>query len=331
MNFKQSVFYIQLSLTEAGLILLIERCNELLERLTELQLNTNRFSSIDDDCFRRAVNLEHLSLVGINLNATAHSRVFRCPEQDCFNSLQVLNSNVFNSLSRLQTLYINYNQLDHIPPDLFANQNKLRVLSLAHNRINRLQPGMFSNQDNLVSLFLSYNNLTVIEWNESDRGLSNLNTLMLDHNQIEILNANTFIYAPNLLHLYLNNNNLNLRNQTNIFNGLLHLVILDLSHNRMEYVNGDLFDGLDNLRELSLANNQINVIDDAAFSSIRRLEILDLSQNRLNENSIAKKAFSRLNDLRNLKIFGNPLATRLTNAEFQIKYFRFNNQHLIVI
>jgi len=99
----------------------------------------------------------------------------------------------------------------------------------------------------------------------------------------------------------------------------------------MEHVNGDLFNGLNNLRELSLAKNQINVVDETAFSSITHLETIDLSQNRLDENSIAKQAFSRLNDLRNLKIFGNPIATRLTNAEFQMRYFGFNNQHLIVI
>jgi Leucine-rich repeat (LRR) protein len=89
----------------------------------------------------------------------------------------------------------------------------------------------------------------------------------------------------------------------------------------MEHVNRDLFNGLNNLRELSLSNNQINVIDEAAFSSITHLETIDLSQNRLSENSIAIQAFSHLNHLRNLQIFGNPITTRLTNAEFQIMYF----------
>ena len=98
----------------------------------------------------------------------------------------------------------------------------------------------------------------------------------------------------------------------------------------MEYVNGDLFIGLNDLRELSLANNQINVIDEAAFRSMRRLEILDLSQNRLNEHSLAIQTFFGLNYLRSLKIIGNPIATRLTNAEFQIRYFRFNDQHLVL-
>ena len=121
---------------------------------TALRLNTNRLRSIDDDCFQRAVDLEHLFLVGINLDAPAHNRVYEGPEQDLFNSLQVLNSNVFNRLGKLKTLYINYNQLDRIPPDLFSNQNELRVLSLTHTRINRLQPGTFSNQDNLVSLLV---------------------------------------------------------------------------------------------------------------------------------------------------------------------------------
>ena len=75
----------------------------------------------------------------------------------------------------------------------------------------------------------------------------------------------------------------------------------------MEYVNGDLFIGLNDLRELSLANNQINLIDQTAFSSITHLETLDLSQNHLNEHSIAKQAFSHLSHLRNLRIFSEIL------------------------
>ena len=74
-----------------------------------------------------------------------------------------------------------------------------------------------------------------------------------------------------------------------------------------------------------MANNQINVIDQTAFSSITHLETLDLSQNHLDEKSIAKQAFSHLSHLRNLKIFfGNSITTRVTNAEFEMRYFGFN-------
>ena len=125
----------------------------------------------------------------------------------------------------------------------------------------------------MVEIVLSNNNIKSISANQL-RKLRNLNTAIFYNNRIKRL-------------------------EKGWTNGLRKLETLDLNDNQLSTLSNDVFDGLQNLVSLSLCYNKFRFTDklNAPFSSLKRLQNLDLTGNNL-ASTIGPNSFKDLNNLK---------------------------------
>ncbi|XP_043213186.1 toll-like receptor 6 [Amphibalanus amphitrite] len=109
--------------------------------------------------------------------------------------------------------------------------------------------------------------------------------IMLDGNDLNMLYDLSFLGRKSLNALFLNNSNvMSVTNRT--FQGLTSLRYLHLEDNQLTRLEGEEMLNLTGLRELYLQNNHLEYINTALFKPLERLEVLDLSGNRLTQLSI---------------------------------------------
>ncbi len=88
--------------------------------------------------------------------------------------------------------------------------------------------------------------------------------------------------------------------------GMTNLVALDLSHNKIEgKVEAVVFEDLASLQVLSLAHNQIRGLASDSLASLKRLHVLVLSHNDLDDAGLPEGVFRHLKDLRSLSLDHN--------------------------
>uniref|UniRef100_A0A1S3CFZ2 Leucine-rich repeat-containing N-terminal plant-type domain-containing protein n=1 Tax=Cucumis melo TaxID=3656 RepID=A0A1S3CFZ2_CUCME len=181
------------------------------------------------------------------------------------NTTSLLSASLFQDLKQLKTLDLSYNAFSHFT----ANQglNKLESLNLTRNYF-----------DNQIIPSLS--------------GLPSMNKLVLEANLLK--GSITLLGLEHLTELHLGVNQLNEILQ---LQGLENLRVLDLSYNRLNML--PELRGLKRLRVLDLNGNHLDGTIQGldGFSSLNKLEILNLQNNNFN-NSI----FSSLKGLVSLKI-----------------------------
>lgn len=253
-----------------------------------------------------------------------------------------LTNDVFHEV-RINRLFLNLPQLDHIPDSLFENQTEcmnflaimegnmeevpidillplkyLSTLSISNNKISELKEDLWRLK--LITLILNGNNISRIHFGVFPHSLKSLS---LSDNQLESLNS-SLVYLTNLYWLMLANNRIktlngeliglsNLEvlvirgNQIENLDGSLHnlskLENLDASQNRISTL-GESFRGLDSLNKLNLSYNLITQLHDTDFASLINLAILDLSYNHLN---YLGEYLRHLRTLRILNLAGNRL------------------------
>ncbi|KAK9703340.1 Leucine rich repeat [Popillia japonica] len=143
------------------------------------------------------------------------------------------------------------------------------------------------NLTNLDTLDLSNDKIKVFKYMPY-RTLSNLQVLNLSANGAHSIKDGYFAGLSDLKCLDLSNNNLSILNDK-ILLPLSNLQYLNLSNNRLEVLNEACFSSLlrlqqldvSNLQYLNLSNNRLEVLNEACFSSLLRLQQLDVSWNRL--------------------------------------------------
>ena len=145
--------------------------------------------------------------------------------------------------------------LTKVPDHIDEN---IRELDLSYNNIvstsdaaNNIMP-----LSELESLNLSHNQLTKIDYDMFD-DMDNLDELDLSFNQIHAMDDDTFEWNP------------------------LELRILKMNDNQLKFVEHFTFYDLEKLEELYLQNNNIKIIHTLAFSNMKKLRVLDLSNNHL--------------------------------------------------
>ena len=196
-----------------------------------------------------------------------------------FNSLNVLNEDVFDGLSQLTELYLGFNKL-RLNEGMFSKLNQLSVLDLSANQLSNLSKGIFN-------------------------GLSQLEIFYFDSNEINILNEGVFSGLNQLYDLELYNNKLSIIGE-GAFSGLSQLEILQLGSNNINFLNRDVFFGLDQLNLLFLYSNNLNVLNDDVFSSLSQLGQLDLSGNNI--SIFSKGVLSGLSQLITLSLNDNKIS-----------------------
>ena len=171
------------------------------------------------------------------------------------NVIETLPASVFDDVTGLKSIDLNYNHITGFEDSVFAGLNELKRLYLSRNHIKVLPDGLFEGLTALESLYLSFNDLTALEAN-TFADLSNLETLDISRGQIASLDADSF-------------------------KGLTSLETLDLQRNAIPALPVAVFDDLDNLSVLRLTLNEISSLNANTLSGLTNLTELYLGGNNL--------------------------------------------------
>ncbi|XP_020374252.2 toll-like receptor 22 [Rhincodon typus] len=177
----------------------------------------------------------------------------------------------------VRVLNLSGNNLNSLNNDVFNSCVHLEHLDLSLNKLKNISSSVFNNSVSLRLLSLARNELTVVP--RAILGARGLESLDLGFNQIERINSLDFISLAKLKQLF-------------------------LVGNKITKIESSSFSGLIQLTELQLGNNYLLEIDKFS-SALKRLEILNLRQNKL--NMIKKHTFIYLQNLHDLNLVDNQL------------------------
>uniref|UniRef100_A0A8C0IRH9 Toll like receptor 7 n=1 Tax=Chelonoidis abingdonii TaxID=106734 RepID=A0A8C0IRH9_CHEAB len=259
---------------------------------TNLTLTINHIPNIYPTSF---VHLDNLVEIDFRCNCVP----VRLGPKDhvCTRRLQIQNSS-FATLTKLESLYLDGNQLSEIPRGLPPN---LHLLSLEANSIFSITKENLSELGNVEMLYLGQNcyyrnpcNVSFEIEEAAFQDLRNLTVLSLKSNNLTYIPHNL---SSTLKELYLYNNMIQ-KVQEHDLNDLYNLEILDLSgncprcynvpfpctpcpNNAPIWIHHKAFDALKQLKILRLHSNSLHNVPSSWFKNTKNLKVLDLSQNFL--------------------------------------------------
>jgi len=223
------------------------------------------------------------------------------------NKLTKIRYKWFNGLFRLQTLFLDKNQIEEIETNSFEKLNNLIELRLESNQVKIIKNEMFFDKTKLKILNLYHNDIESLETIPFNT-LRALKTLHLFSNKITSIKFGNFIHLVNLEELNLDKNEIG-SFDANTFIGLEKLLVLDLSANKIKRLVDGVFHGLINVKTLDLHLNDIDRIEINTFTELEKLEYLILDSNqistlknakfnaKLNRLSLRFNMLSNLNDI----------------------------------
>ncbi|XP_078066549.1 transforming growth factor beta activator LRRC32-like [Mustelus asterias] len=196
------------------------------------------------------------------------------------NSIQMLTEESLLNFSSLQHLDVSYNQLKTIASGALAHLTSLRVLVLANNHLGRnftSSDGAFSRLKELQVLNLSENYWDSDTVTVHLKNLSSLEVLHLSGNLLMKLTPDMFCELLLLKYIFLEKNYIT-EIAAGAFECLPNLVELNLAMNSLSCISNF---NLPKLRVLNLSRNGIEFFITNENEEEYRLQVLDLSHNRL--------------------------------------------------
>ena len=229
-----------------------------LDRVTKIELKSNRITEIPSYAFSGLSELKYL-----NLNLNYYIKDFPETALDGCVSLEklILSGNRLEAVPKglpqsLIELYLDNNQIKSVNEHSFSLLPNLRKLVL---KTDSVEPDSFKNTPNLVDIKLQTCSLGSYAF----RGLDILKVLPLNRT------------CPF--------NHLTMTIEEHAFSGMESVEIIDLSGNMLYYIPAKVFDGLENLRIINLASNRITSLHSDAFVGLTNLKYLSLFSNRITE------------------------------------------------
>ncbi len=164
-----------------------------------------------------------------------------------------------NSGSKIQGIYMGYNNLEEFPECKYlAKMKKLGLLDCSNNKIRKLHA--FGKDINLAKVYLDYNKITRIpQINGYFCGYTQMESFSASHNDIEVFPD---IFDANSAHVFQS---------------------LDFSDNKIcEFENGEKFRGI-NAQQINLSKNCLEIFPKVLFSTGSPMSYLILSGNGMKE------------------------------------------------
>ena len=223
------------------------------------------------------------------------------------NNILNINNYTFYKLSDLKEIYLDWNQLQHLPIGVFDNLGDLIVIGLSFNQLVSIDKGIFEDLQKLVELYFYGNRIKTIE-SGCLQNLAKLALLNLGYNMLTSLPTDTFQGLHSLKQLYIERNQIKTI-ETGCFPNLANLTHLSLGYNMLTSLPTDMFQGLHNLLELELNRNQIKTIQSGCFQNLTNLTDLSLGYNML--TSLPTDTFQGLHSLKELYVYANQNMTSL--------------------
>ncbi|XP_058147150.1 podocan-like [Dasypus novemcinctus] len=202
----------------------------------------------------------------------------------------------------LTTLYLAENEIATIPAHAFLGLPNLEWLDLSKNKLDArgLHPHAFKNLSRLKRLNLDGNSLSTIPALPAS-----LQELKFNDNLLQGLQRSSFRGLSQLLTLEVEGNQLHDGNISPLaFQPLHSLLYLRLDRNRLRAIPPGL---PASLQELHLATNHIEEVTEGVLSRSHSLSVLVLSNNRLQEDRLAPRAWIDLPKLETLDLSHNRL------------------------
>ncbi|XP_075158088.1 uncharacterized protein LOC142231362 [Haematobia irritans] len=253
-----------------------------LPSLTFLDLSSNKFTEILDDCFRTFPQLKTLSMYA--------------------NQIELVQAEAFKSLKELMSLDMSHNRIIHLDSKIFDKNKKLQTVDLSHNHIHSIS-GVFSNLPQLREIFLSENNILELPA-DAFTNSSSVEVIYLEFNAIAHVDPNVFSSLVNLDHLYLRANFIPLLPVT-LLDKCQKLSSLSLDDNEIQDLEIGMFRKMEFLREVRLHNNRIRRIRKGVFEPLPTLQELHVQKNNIED--IEPGAFQTLYNLQHINLQDNQL------------------------
>lgn len=275
-------------------------CFVKLKNLTELYLQNNGLTFIEDHAF---TNLKYLSTINLSDN-----------------NLKSLPPEIFMDTKLIKNIFLQNNTIDVLAPGIFSELIELIVLNLSHNKLTTewINSITFQMLKKLVILDISYNKLVKLETNIF-RDLVSLEILKIQNNLIEQIANNTFEKLINLHTLQLSNNKIKII-ESQSFNGLNQLSLLSLENNDLSRIHTNALKNCSNLQDLHLNRNKLLSVPMALYD-VTYLKTLDLGENHIQD--IDNASFMEMNQIFGLRLTDN-------NIE-RIKYGTFHKMKSLQI
>ncbi|KAL2082364.1 hypothetical protein ACEWY4_022182 [Coilia grayii] len=287
-----------------------------LHRLRVLDIQSNMITVLRANALSALAKLECLYLDGNRIESLSGAP--RLPQLNMLsmasNRISALSSAFFASLQSLRTLQLSGNLLTRVPHELprallhlsldhnqiralrnrdMAQLRNLTVLSVSANRVASIDGGL--RLPNLTSLELSGNQLKVLP----GRLATKLETLDCRQNSLQEVTHQHLTGMRHLKHLFLENNTIR-HFEANALRNCLQLTNLALEQNLLTSIP----EGLPHtLVRLDLKQNRIETIQEREVKTLKRLQVLNLRNNRLSSLSLGVVQLPRL---QRMFLGGNP-------------------------
>ncbi|KAG7316373.1 hypothetical protein KOW79_019914 [Hemibagrus wyckioides] len=285
-----------------------------LRRLRVLNLQNNLITTVRANTLSALTKLESLYLDGNKIESV--QGILRLPALNWFslvnNKISSLPSAFFSSLHHLKTLDLSSNLLSKVPHNL---PQALIHLKLDRNQIRSLKSRDLVQLRDLTTLSVCYNRLvsvdgglrlpalTILELAGNQlrvlpsRLSTKLEKVDCGQNQIQEVTYQQLSGLRQLKHLFLENNTIR-QFEPNTLRDCIHLTNLALEQNLFSTIPHGL---PESLVRLDLKGNLITTIHERALKPLKRLQVLNLRNNRLS----SLPAMSLLPRLRTLYLEGN--------------------------
>ncbi|XP_047635245.1 extracellular matrix protein 2 isoform X2 [Phacochoerus africanus] len=195
------------------------------------------------------------------------------------------------------------NSITSIPDEAFNGLPNLERLDLSKNNITSsgIGPKAFKLLKNLMRLNMDGNNLVAIP-----SGLpSTLEELKINDNNLQVIDEESLSDLNQLVTLELEGNNLSEINVNSLaFKPLKSLSYLRLGRNKFRIIPQGLPASIE---ELYLENNQIEEITELCFNHTRKINVIVLRYNKIEENRIAPLAWINQENLESIDLSYNKL------------------------
>ncbi|XP_053603949.1 protein artichoke-like [Plodia interpunctella] len=250
--------------------------------LEYLDLNSNNFEFISEDCLKFCPSLVRLSF---------H-----------FNFIHNIHYRAFYSLAELKNIDLSHNRIKILNPNLFHNNKKIEYIDLSHNHLHHIH-GLFSNLPSLGEVYLSHNNILDVPI-DSFFNSYKISSIYLDKNSISNIHSESFSNLMNLTKLRLDFNYLH-QVPHNIFVNNRNIVKIRVDNNNFIDISNNTLDSLGNLREIRLNNNKLRLISKHHFTNSLKLEEIYLNNNEI--TFIEAGTFIKMSNLKLLNLQHNNL------------------------
>lgn len=221
------------------------------------------------------------------------------------NNIQDLPPNAFNGLPKLRFLDIFNNTFKHLDTNFFRGLDSLTDIFFLSNSIITIDPAAFSNTKQLSSLVIASNRLKLVP-NGLFVGLNKLHEITISNNLVEMtLDTHVFASLPySVRKVRVVNCNIKYLPEY-VFNESTNVDEIVLLGSQIKSLPPKIFATTTGLRGLDLRGIEIQSLPDGIFSELQLLEAIDLSHNYL--SVLRGDIFRHNTNLKEVKVKNNEL------------------------